>query len=195
MPQLENSGYMWEGLPTNLLILFWLSGFPFRACGSSLKFSCMCKLSPSCKFGACWWLMVDCWSLNSRRTHIIALLRCAHPKLHLLVFCWFGIWIAFRVLSSCCAFPHSLGALSTHDIADISKRRLYEQYQLQFEVLDSIEVVGHKICLQCLWCWNCSNLLMPMLVHNLLDLASVLRGMTYVEVKRILEGAHIQYWE
>ena len=33
---------------------------------------------------------------------------------------------------------------------NVNKRCSYEQYQLQIEVLNSIEVVGHKQGLQCL---------------------------------------------
>ena len=132
-------------------------------------------------------LMVDCWRLDSKDTRIIALLRCAHPKLHLLVFCLLGTWIAFRVLIIV-VFSHIFwGALSTHDRANTSRGRLYEQYQLWLEVVGSSEVVGHKPCLQCFWRWNCSNLLILMLVHNLLDLASVLRGITYANSTQYLK--------
>ena len=149
----------------------WLCEFPFRVCGSSSKFSYLCKLPPSCELGKCCWLIIEGWRVGAH-THSWA------PQVHpfqasffvLFVFYLLGIWVGFRVLSSCFDFSHFLGSIvDTKGGGDINKRCLYEQYQLRLDVLSSSEVVGHNLGLQCL----CSHLPMPNLVCNLLDLVSV----------------------
>jgi hypothetical protein len=49
-------------------------------------------------------------------------------------------------------FKYILGALSTQRMGggdDINMKHTYERYELQFEVLGSSEVIGHKLGLQC----------------------------------------------
>ena len=111
-------------------------------------------------------------------------------------FCSLGICVRFRVLNSCCDFSCFWGRIvDVEGGGDVNKRCLYERYKPWLEVFSSSEVASHKPSLQCLWSWNCSHLLMPTLVHNLLDLASVLRMTHYLKVSiSLLEGIHIVGW-
>lgn len=149
----------------------WLCKFLVKICGSSLKFLCLCKLPSSCKLWQM--LMVDYWRFDNRRICIVFILKCAHPKLHLPYF-FFLTWYMGRIFNSC-DFSHFLVHYQRKGVASVNLRHSYKWYKLQFKELACSEVVGHKPCSQCLWSRTCSHLLIPMLVHNSLDLVIVLR--------------------
>ena len=59
---------------------------------------------------------------------------------------------------------------------DVSKRYLYECYELQLKVWGFSRVVGLKPSLQYLWSLNVFHVPIPMLVQNLSEIVSVLRA-------------------
>ena len=80
---------------------------------------------------------------------IVVLLRCAHANLRiyflLLVSFSLDRWAWFIVLNYCCDFAHFCGIIiDVEEGSTINRRHSLEQYQLQLEVLNSSEFVGHK---------------------------------------------------
>ena len=86
--------------------------------------------------------------------------------------CSLGKWVGFRVLISCCDFSHFWGALSTQRKGATLVGGVYvsdSRYSVSVRLL-----VTNQVCNVC-EVEIVLNLLIPMLVHNLLDHASVMR--------------------
>lgn len=142
--------------------------------------------------------MVDCWSLDNRRTYIVVLFGCSNLELHLSYFWVFACLVGSKVLLWFLTFfwEHSqYKGGEGRGGGYIVMRLSYEWYQLWLKVFGSNEsIASHKPCLQYVWSWKLFSRVDSYASPKLIECCECAKGKTYAKLIPLRIEIQIVYW-